>query len=245
MSYHATLKRMESMLESFLDRVVEMKSDRLEVISGINRLDDIARDIEHGYDLTDRIGQWFAEHNRLLETRQLRPAEHNRIGRILTHIRHNLRVTHQSPPAVNKIASEIDRWVTTSFENLAPSEPAEKPSAGRIVLKRGPEHTAPKPAVVETGETERKQLTSIERFERTLSRLTNLFSDYSGNKHHLMSVLDDSLRSATISTNREALILSATVIYYLKQHGYKVEPYVKRLKEAERQQAHLKGGTHA
>jgi hypothetical protein len=53
-----------------------------------------------------------------------------------------------------------------------------------------------------------------------------------------MSVLGDALNSAVLQKNRQALLLSALIIYYLKQNGYMVEPFVKRLKEAE----HLQKG---
>ena len=49
-----------------------------------------------------------------------------------------------------------------------------------------------------------------------------------------MSVLDEALKSAELQKNKEALILSAFIIYYLKTGGYMVDPYVMRLKQAER-----------
>ena len=60
-----------------------------------------------------------------------------------------------------------------------------------------------------------------------------LHADLSVGKGHLLSVLDDALKKATLQDNEEALLLSAFMIYCLKQNGYKVEPYVKRLREAE------------
>jgi hypothetical protein len=52
-------------------------------------------------------------------------------------------------------------------------------------------------------------------------------------RKHIMSALDDLLKSAYLQQNEQALLLSAFVIYYLRQKGYKVEPFVKRLKAAE------------
>jgi len=74
---------------------------------------------------------------------------------------------------------------------------------------------------------------SIALFDNALERLSRLFRDHAGNKQHIMSVLDDTLKSAELQMSKEALILSAWIIYYLRQDGYKVKPFVKRLKRAE------------
>jgi hypothetical protein len=61
-----------------------------------------------------------------------------------------------------------------------------------------------------------------------------MFKGIAHGRKHVLSALDSALRSATVQRQKEALLLSGFIIYYLKQNGYKVEPYVKRLKEAER-----------
>ena len=211
MSRIETLKRLEQTLESFLDRAVFVKADRIRVLSGINRLDDIARKAVDGDDPTDSIGHWFAEHNRLLGAGSFTPAEHSRISDILGDIRREIRVNEQSSPAVNKIATEIDRW-----------RKEYKPTGVKLVLKRGPE-------VAETTAEE----PTIAKFHSELDRIVALFADSSNGKKHLLSVLDDTLKSATLQKNRDALILSGLLVYYLKLSGYKIDPFVKRLKEAE------------
>ena len=139
-----------------------------------------------------------------------------------------------SSPEVNKIAREIDRWgelqkqtpIRPPSETTKPVAPSEstRPTGAKIVLKR-------------SGETaEAAEPDSISLFSNTLQSLTARFKDFSGNKQHLMSILDEALDSAITQTNKEALLLSALIIYYLRQNGYKTEPFVKRLKEAERLQ---------
>ena len=110
-----------------------------------------------------------------------------------------------------KISEEIERWLA-----------ATKPGDGKFVLTRGPEVTPGEP----DGDT-------VALFRYKWERLTQLLADISGGKEHLLSALDDALKSAALQENEEALLLSAFMIYYLKQNGYKIEPYVKRLKEAE------------
>jgi hypothetical protein len=204
-------------LESFLDRAVTLKEDRLTVLDGINRLDDIARGFETGTDLTDEVGGWFAEHNRWLEEPGLRLVDRNKIGQILGAIRHEIGGVPDATPARNKIVREIDRW----------DEQIEI-SRQKLTMKRGPESSDPDLT---------DQSDSIALFHNKLRDMASLSAEIAQNKQHVLSILDDSLKSATLQQNRDALLLSAFIIYYLKLNRYKVDPYVKRLKEAERLQA--------
>ena len=47
---------------------------------------------------------------------------------------------------------------------------------------------------------------------------------------HLLTVLDDLLSSAESKTDRMYEHLAASLIYFLRLEGYKVDPYVKRLR---------------
>jgi hypothetical protein len=232
-----TLKSLEVVLESFLERAVSLKAGRLNVLDGINRLDDIARSKDEAgtlqqTDLSDRIGEWFAQHSQWMEDATLRPADRNRIGQILGGIRQEFESSKQPTPATEKIRVEIGRW--QSRMTVAPSQ--SRPTTGRkIVLRKGPE------SLDEAGVHPSNQ-DSIGLFAESLKTMAGLFADFSRDRLHLMSILDDSLKTAYLKKNREALLLSASIIYYLKQNGYMVEPFVKRLKEAERLQKRSRAG---
>jgi hypothetical protein len=213
-----SLSQLERLIEGFLDRVVELKAPRLEVLDGINRLDDIARGAGTPEEKTDRIGDWFAGHNKWLTGTTLRPADKNRIYGILDRLRTELVVESGDSPAIGKIAKEIERW----------QDESRRAGGLRIVLKRGPEET----------QSENSD-SSLTRFAHLIDNLKNRFTDQAESTPHLLSVLDDSLKSANQQGSKEALILSALIIYYLKQENYKVDPYVQRLKQAEKAQ---KGG---
>jgi hypothetical protein len=214
-----TLRRFESLLTGFLEQAIAAKENRLEILNGLNRLDDIRRGFEEGDDLTDQIGTWFADHRRWLQEDRLRPADQGRVGTMLGDIQKEIRASQVDSPATEKIMSEIRRWLETA-----------RPGMDTLKLTRGPEIAED----TEEGDT-------IRPFVTVLDRITGLFSDLSGRKEHLLSVLDETLKTATLQANREALLLSALLIYYMKHNGYKVEPYLKRLKEAEGAQ---KGGRH-
>lgn len=221
MSRIEQLRHLENVMESFLEDVVCLKQDRLGVLDGLNSLDDIVRSSGEGFEITDRLGQWFAGHNRWLTEDILRPGDRDQIGSLLSDVAAGLDVSDESSPAVRKISSEIDRW--DSARTSAGKE-SEKPTRGsrRIVLKRGAEEASP------------HQDESIVAFDETLIRCRSLLERTGHQRKHLFSAIDDSLKMASIQGNKDALLLSAFAIYYLKQNGYKTEPYVKRLKAAER-----------
>ena len=54
---------------------------------------------------------------------------------------------------------------------------------------------------------------------------------------HLLSALDDILRSAELKNDSMYAHLAGSMIYYLKANGYKVEPFVKRLKDIEQKRS--------
>ncbi len=223
MSYAKTLTSLEKLLESFIEKAVDLKEKRLSVLSGINRLDDIACGSRGGSDINEDISEWFAEHNRFLEEDRLRPSDLNRIDQMLGDIKNQIGADEKTSPAIEKLRSEIDRW------HQVRAKDAEK-----IVLKRPPE--APGPSGNEPTDS------SITMFHNVLGGVVSLFEEMSSDRQHLLSVLDAALTRAHDQADREALLLSAISIYYLKLKGYKVEPYVRRLKEVERL---LRKGEHS
>jgi len=214
------LKSLEGVLESFLEKVVTLKEERLQVLDGINNLDDIARSSEDGFDVTDKVGDWFADHNRWINEQVLRKGDVDRINGILGEIKNQISNTPDTSPASRKISSEINRWSDTELTKQGSEKPVQPQE--KIVLKRGPEDI-----------TKLSEPTLID-FSKTLMHCDMMLKGLSDKKLHVLSVLDDSLDRAKLQKDKQALILSAFIIYYLKQNAYKVEPYVKRLKEAER-----------
>lgn len=218
MSRQATLRKLETVLESFLERAVGLKASRLKVLDGINRLDDIATEFTTSNDLVESVGDWFAQHNDWLQSEVLRPADRGRIENLLSGIKQELDATAETP-AQSKIRTEIDRW-------SSPTAPMTS-TRQKITLKRGPENIG---AQNDTGDT-------LTPFKKLLEHLPELFADTARGRQHLLSALDEALKKAELQLDKEALILSGLTIYYLKQNGYKVQPYVARLKKAEQAQA--------
>ncbi len=208
MGEREALQSLEQLLESFLERAVAAKSERLSVLGGINNLDDIAKETNHD-DQISQMGDWLAKHSNWLNDQTLRPADKRRIATILEELRGSV-PAESVTPETEKLETEIERWSSHLVK-----------SSGGLVLKRPPEKAA------ETQDT-------LAQFQATMMKMNELFKYMSASKPHLLSVLDEALKIAELQQNREALILSGFLLYYLRLGGYKVEPYVKRLKDAEK-----------
>lgn len=212
MSSQNTLKNLEGLLESFLERALAAKEDRLTVLSGMNSLDDISRLGPDDSSVHNRLGDWLSEHSQWLEEGSLRPSDVNRIQNVLGEISNRLDLGSTDTPELTKIRGEVDNW-----------QPPQK-KGRRVIFKRPGES---KPVIDQNPD-------SIARFQAELSRISELYQKKAVGCKHLLSVLDDCLKSAKIQLRKEPLLLAAFIIYSLKQDGYKVAPYVKKLKEAER-----------
>lgn len=211
MSRVETLKRLESLIEDFLDRATALKDERLTVLGGINRLDDLARASTNGIDVSDQVAEWFADRKVWPDGGLLRDTDRARISDMLGHISREIKETTGDSPAGQKVNEIITRWLESG------------PAAGdALTLRRGPEEAA------------RQEVDSIRQFRHVLARMTEKFDDHAAGKDHLLSALDRSLKQAVENQDREALLLSGYIIYYLRLGKYKVEPYVKRLKAAEK-----------
>ena len=202
------LAALEKLLESFLERAVAAKEQRLQILGGLNRLDDIVRVPEDGDEVVENVGEWLADHSTWLESGGLRDGDRNRIGDMLKRIDTILAKQQDTSPAARKIQSEVKRWSERTTGTV------------KLHLRRGPES-----AVESAG--------SMAAFGRLLESLAGMYRDLIGSHKHILSVLDESLKMATIQKNKDALLLSAFIIYSLKLDDYKVGPYVKRLNQAE------------
>ncbi len=218
MSRAESLRDLETLLESFLDKAVTLKGDRLTVLSGLNRLDDIARQSQNVTGSAVEVGDWLAEHVDWMNENAISAEDADRVKGILAKISDELELAGPDTQETQKIRSEIERWQTKLI--IEPEKPV-LPAGQKIVLKRGPESA------------EQVDKGSVAAFTNQMQSLVELWEGVSDRRPHILSALDDLLKSAYLQHNREALLLCGFIIYYLRQDGYLVEPYVKRLKAAE------------
>jgi hypothetical protein len=199
-----TLKNLEHILENFLSRAVETEEPLMENMKMMGSLDEIARESLKGRFINNRLGDWFGRYRAVLESPRVGEKEMTHIANLLTTIKSGL---DGSIPESAKLAREIDQW---HGKGMIPKR--------KLVFKiRPPEET----------ENLTEKFLNLSRKE-----LEYLGSGEFGSMH-LLSVLDDVLKSAEAKEDRMYLHMAASMIYFLKSNGYKVGPFVKRLKDIE------------
>lgn len=206
MSRLDVLKKLESTLEHFLTRAVEIEEGQIEAHTSIDTLDDIARESLRGRTISSQLGNWFARNRNRLESGRFPNSELDSIANLLGEIRSGL---DRSDPETKKLADEIDHW---RDKGVIPKR--------KLILKMKPK-------------TDQSNL--FKEFAGILDREVNLLGSGELGNRHLLTILDDILKSAEAKQDLMYLHLAGSMMYYLKMAGYKISPFVTRLKDIERE----------
>lgn len=199
------LDQLEGSLTRLVDGMLVDKNQSVAFLAALDRLDDIAADLRAGIDADLRLTRFFAENGPWLADTSLTSAQKNRAGALLKEIGETLS-TRPEPEAV-KLSREAEEWSRTL--GVRPT---------RLTLK------APQ-----------EQASLSDRFHALLRREAEELNMLLAEREHLMTCLDDILSSAELKQDRMHHHLAASLIYFLKQEGYKVEPYVRRLRRIQDQ----------
>ena len=195
-----TLNRLESHLTRLIDGMLERKADQVNFLLGLNQLDDILRLHEQGKPVADKTARFLADYQGWQDKEALTPAQRKRLSEFLGDLFQRL---HEgSDPDGRKLAEEVKEWLRAMGDG-----------AFRLVLKRPKE-----------------QMPLAECFRDLMARESRELDALIAQHDHLLTVLDDLLKSAETKTDTIYRHLAASVIYFLQMEGYKVEPYVKRLR---------------
>jgi len=203
-----TLRKLESILENFLTRVVETEQGRMTTLKSVDLLDEIARDSLKGRIVSNRLGDWFANNRNMVETKKFDLSSLESIGNMLSEIRPGL---DPGDPVSRKLSDQIDSW---REKGVIPRR--------KLILKM-------KPKVSDDN--------LLARFTDYLGREAKLLESGEYEGRHLLQILDDILKSAAAKEDRMFLHLAGAMIYYLKMYGYKVSPFARRLKEIEKEKS--------
>lgn len=205
MSRLNTLKRLESTLQRFLTTMAGMEAEQIETLSSINILDDIARDSLKGRYVNNRLGSWMAKNRVLVSEGRFRKTSISAVGNLLNDIKSGL---DRTDPESKKLFDEIDSWFS---KGVVPGR--------RVVLSRPPE-------ISEQDLTDQY----LELIKNEVEQITY----YKEQGDHILSMLDDILKSASAKTDPLYLHMAGSIIYFLKNKGYKIEPYVRKLRFLEK-----------
>ena len=204
MSQLQTLKRLETTLEQFLTSVARLESEQIEALGSINVLDDIARDSLKGRYINNRLGDWMAKNRMMVNEGRLKKTAISEVGNLLSDIKSGLDITD---PEAKKLSDEIGNWFS---KRIVPGR--------RLVLSRPPE----------IPDTE-----LADKFSDLIKRESEEVAYHLQKGDHILSMLDDILKSAETKIDPLYLHLAGSIIFFLKNSGYKIEPYVRRLKSLE------------
>jgi hypothetical protein len=69
------------------------------------------------------------------------------------------------------------------------------------------------------------------KYQKTLSYQLDLMDYFYKPKDHLLTILDYQLKTLEMKTTKEDEFFTASLIYYLRQNRYKVEPYLERFRK--------------
>lgn len=69
------------------------------------------------------------------------------------------------------------------------------------------------------------------KYQKTLSYQLDLMDYFYKPKDHLLTILDYELKTLELKTTKEDEFFTASLIYYLRQNRYKVEPYLERFRK--------------
>jgi hypothetical protein len=198
------LSRLEEMLTALIDRELDRRSEQIEYLIGLNRLDDLRIAFEKGKDAGEDLERFLTAHEEWMTEQTLTGREKNRIVDVLEEIHQHLKAENRQ--GQEKLTGSVKTWLH-----------ALRGGPRKLVLKA--------PA---------KQESLADGFITLLKEEIEEIQDVLSRNDHLLTALDDILLSAEAKTGTMYRHLAASIIYYLKMHGYKTEPYVDRLQKVSR-----------
>lgn len=195
--------RLKTSLEALVEGVLAEKKDQIDFMIGLNLLDDVLADLNRGREIADKLAIFIGRHRYWIQSDFLNGNQKERLSRILMPLCHALQ-THDDPDNV-KLREELGEWLRFLGHK-----------SFKLILKSPGE-----------------EISLSSRFSLLLKRETEELDSLLSRHDHLMTCLDDLLKSAECKEDKLYQHLSASLIYFLKREGYKVDPYVKRLRQTQ------------
>jgi len=218
------LKTSQIALESFLERWVETKGRSLVTLEGLAELDAIVGRARVGVDVGSLLNVWMTHFGKLAENSELSPEDRHRISGML------LELSARSKPMFRRWPSATSPGATP--EMPLPLIPLKKSEGIEVNASTGGEGESPRRIILKR-RPESREGAIAEKIGEILRLEQEHFVNAYPPDEHALTRLDDILKSAAVRGDLLYLHLAGSLIYYFKLSGYKVEPYVKRLREIE------------
>jgi hypothetical protein len=195
-----SIERLESRLKQLIEGTLAQKKEQIAYLRALNRIDDLVIDFDHGDSITSDVTVFLNDYRDMLKKKSLSDSQQKRLGEFLSELMQRIRQREDGDS--QKLADEIRQWLR------------DLGGGGfRITLKRPAE-----------------QVSLAGQFQSLLRRETVEFEALFAQREHLLSCLDDALKSAETKTDKIYRHLAAAMIFFLQEEGYKVEPYLERLR---------------
>ncbi|MFQ5606429.1 MAG: hypothetical protein ACE5GA_00670 [Candidatus Zixiibacteriota bacterium] len=262
------LKGFRVALTSFLTRFGESQKDRIELLEGIDRLDQIVAEASQGEVDSSKVDQWMKKYMPLAKKSSLADHDRARISALLLEMQRGA----NSAVSDERMNSEVDSlarlrqkvadWRTRSVMDEAELAAESNTSSGAIDTTERTDGevsvplTSPRPVVARDSAPAQTKTQGSRKFilkrksegtepdlgqrfiEALWSELDYMEQDARRGQHALTR-LNDILNCAETKTDPMFTHLAGSFIYFLRREGYKMSPYVKRLRRIEAQLAEL------
>jgi len=203
MSGNKTLDRLEARLNHLIDGMLTRRSYQIDFLIGLNHLDDILLDLAEKHSVTESLPQFLSQHQHWLANGYLDINQKNRLGQFLSPLIEGL--INREDNEHFKLAGEIKEWSHR--------------------LGTGSYHFA----LRSSGE----QVPLADRYNSLLKREAEEMDILLSEREHLLTCLDDILFMAENREDKMYQHMAASLIYFLKTEGYRVDPYIKRLRKVQ------------
>lgn len=250
------LRGFQVVLSSFLKRFCDTQSEKINLLEGIEKLDRIVAESGGGgvkgkTDTAAAVDEWMQSYMQLAKRSSLAPEDRERISALLLELQRK----SDEPASEERMNAEINslaelrqkiaNWRDRSEAGEMMSETQTIPfakldsmkvpvtSRARSVSVEPKRTSGPRRIVLKRrSETDQPDLTG--RYIEMLWSELEYFEQNSLKGQHALSWLNDMLNCAETKTDPMYLHLAGSFIYFLRREGYKMAPYVKRLRNIEK-----------
>lgn len=196
-----TVDRLETRLSHLIDSMLARRSRQIDFLIGLNHLDDILLGLSENRPVAESVTQFLSDHQYWLANGYLDTYQKNRLGQFLSSLIESL--INRDDNDHFKMAEEIKEW-------------SQRLGTGsyRLILRSAGE-----------------QVPLADRYNSLLKRESEEMDVLLSERGHLLTCLDDILFMAENRENKMYQHMAASLIYFLKIEGYRVDPYIKRLRK--------------
>jgi hypothetical protein len=180
--------------------MLEVKKEQISYLTALNHIDDLLTDMDAGRPYQENLAAAVQRYRGRFEPGSLTQGQKKRLGGFLSELYRRLKDKEDGDS--EKLAAEIKGWLRDLGDG-----------GYRITIR--------KPA---------EKVSLADRFRLLMQREMDEMAMQFSRHDHLLTCLDDILKSAETKVDPMYRHLAATIIYYLRMEGYKVDPYVERLK---------------